>query len=213
MNQTRIKKSLFGLLAGGMLAAAFAFSEYAAYEPYTLSYNSTYAGSHEGIQAGWTLDNRGGNLRVSIAGGYDVLKDVSNLRGSSLYRDLNLMDEGVATLETSLLFREGFDGLKLVLTDSEKNVTYQLETDDGAFYLLEKDGRRKVYTPSNTSARFHILITLDFETGRANTVIADTNCGDSDLLSDNIHRFAFATTPEDTLTVVPSGLKLVANAL
>lgn len=30
MNQTRIKKSLFGLLAGGMLAAAFAFSEYAA---------------------------------------------------------------------------------------------------------------------------------------------------------------------------------------
>lgn len=211
MNQTRIKKSLFGLLAGGMLAAAFAFSEYAAYEPYTLSYNSTYAGSHEGIQAGWTLDNRGGNLRVSIAGGYDVLKDVSNLRGSSLYRDLNLMDEGVATLETSLLFREGFDGLKLVLTDSEKNVTYQLETDDGAFYLLEKDGRRKVYTPSNTSARFHILITLDFETGRANTVIADTNCGDSDLLSDNIHRFAFATTPEDTLTVVPSGLKLVAN--
>ena len=142
MNQTRIKKSLFGLLAGGMLAAAFAFSEYAAYEPYTLSYNSTYAGSHEGIQAGWTLDNRGGNLRVSIAGGYDVLKDVSNLRGSSLYRDLNLMDEGVATLETSLLFREGFDGLKLVLTDSKKNVTYQLETDDGAFYLLEKDGRR-----------------------------------------------------------------------
>ena len=87
MNQTRIKKSLFGLLAGGMLAAAFAFSEYAAYEPYTLSYNSTYAGSHEGIQAGWTLDNRGGNLRVSIAGGYDVkLSEVHGMaqRGGSV---------------------------------------------------------------------------------------------------------------------------------
>lgn len=209
MNRKQLKKRLVTLAAGALFAGLFTAS--AAYEPYTLSYNSTYAGSHEGIQAGWTLDNRGGDLRISIAGGYDVLKDTSTMRGSSLYRDLNRMDEGIATLETSFAFRDGFDGLKLVLTDSDGNITYQLETDDNAFYLLEKDSRRKLYAPDNRKASFHVLITLDFETGKANTVIAGQNFGDSALLSDNINRFAFSTTPEDTLTLVPSGLKLVAN--
>ena len=115
MNRKQLKKRLVTLAAGALFAGFFTAS--AAYEPYTLSYNSTYAGSHEGIQAGWTLDNRGGDLRISIAGGYDVLKDTSTMRGSSLYRDLNRMDEGIATLETSFAFRDGFDGLKLVLTD------------------------------------------------------------------------------------------------
>lgn len=211
MNTPKRFKTLCGTVLAALLAVMSAAAASAAYEPYTLSYNSTYAGSHEGIQAGWTLDNRGGLLRTTIHGGYDMLKDTSTLRGSSLYRDLNLMEEGVATLETSLVFREGFDGLKLILTDADGNVTYQLETDDGAFYLSETNGRRKIFTPQDTAARIHVLVTLDFETGRAHTVLADTDCGDSDLLSDNIRRFAFTTTPEDTLTLVPSGLKLVAN--
>ena len=142
MNTPKRFKTLCGTVLAALLATMSAAVASAAYEPYTLSYNSTYAGSHEGIQAGWTLDNRGGLLRTTIYGGYDTLKDTSTLRGSSLYRDLNRMDEGVATLETSLLFREGFDGLKLILTDADGNVTYQLETDDGAFYLSEADGRK-----------------------------------------------------------------------
>ena len=208
--QNRMKNAV--LFAAGLLAAAGVFSASAAYEPYTLSYNNTYAGSHEGIQSGWTLDNRGGPLRTTIMGGYDTLKDTSTFRGSSLYRDLNLMEQGCATLETALSFREGFDGLKMVLTDKDGRVTYQLETDNNAYYLVQTDGsRRKLYTPANPQAYTRLRITLDFETGKAHTVIADTDCGESELLSDNIRRFAFTTTPEDTLTLVPSGLKLVAN--
>ena len=98
MNTPKRLKTLFGTVLAALLTVMSAAAASAAYEPYTLSYNSTYAGSHEGIQAGWTLDNRGGLLRTTIHGGYDTLKDTSTLRGSSLYRDLNLMEEGVATL-------------------------------------------------------------------------------------------------------------------
>lgn len=96
MNTPKRFKTLCGTVLAALLATMSAAVASAAYEPYTLSYNSTYAGSHEGIQAGWTLDNRGGLLRTTIYGGYDTLKDTSTLRGSSLYRDLNRMDEGVA---------------------------------------------------------------------------------------------------------------------
>ena len=71
-------KKLFAGLITKVAAAALSIASYAAvYEPYTLCYNSTYAGSHEGIQAGWVLDNRGGALRTSIFGGYESLTDIA----------------------------------------------------------------------------------------------------------------------------------------
>ncbi|MGN1121557.1 MAG: hypothetical protein ACI4RV_04245, partial [Eubacteriales bacterium] len=200
-------------IISALLAAVAALSAYAAvYEPYTLCYNSTYAGSHEGIQAGWTLDNRGGSLRTSIMGGYDTLSDISPLHGSALYRDLNRTDEGVVTFETALSIKNGFDGLTMCFTDSAGELTYALETDDGSFYLLGADGTRtKLFTPADQTASFRFLITLDFENGVSRTVISGVEYQEAPLLSDNIARFAFRTSAQDILTVVPKGVKLTAN--
>ncbi len=206
----RIGKSLCSAL---LVALSLGFGAAATnYEPYTLCYNSTYNGSHEGIQAGWMLDNRGGPYRTSLSGGYEYLRDESNLRASSLYRDLNRTDEGCVYMETRVSFQTGFDGLNMRFTDDAGNIVYSLETDNGAFYLRTgDDSRTLVFTPTQTNKNFHFIITLDFENGSANTVIDGVDYGTSALLSDNIMRFAFATTHEDILTVVPSGLKLVAN--
>ena len=204
-----IKKFLiFALLVSAMALGVFS----AVYEPYTLCYNSTYAGSHEGIQAGWTLDNRGGFLRTGIMGGYDTLSDISPLHGSALYRDLNRTDEGVVTFETALSIKNGFDGLTMCFTDSSGELTYALETDDGSFYLLGADGARtKLFTPADQTASFRFLITLDFENGVSRTVISGVEYQEAPLLSDNIARFAFRTSAQDILTVVPKGVKLTAN--
>lgn len=206
----RIGKSLCSALlvslSLGLGAAAQSF------EPYTLSYNSTYSGSHEGIQAGWTLDNRGGPFRTTLSGGYDYLRDESNLRACSLYRDLNRTDEGRVHMETRVTFQHGFDGLSMRFTDEDGSTVYSLETDNGAFYVRgTDDSRTLLFTPTQTNKTFHFIVTLDFENGTTDTVIDGVDYGTSVLLSDNIMRFAFSTTHEDILTVVPGGLKLVAN--
>lgn len=205
-------KKLFAGLITTVAAAALSIASYAAvYEPYTLCYNSTYAGSHEGIQAGWVLDNRGGALRTSIFGGYESLTDISAVRGNALYRDLNLTDEGVVTAETKINFRSGFDGLSVRFADESGNITYSLETDNGAFYILEQDGSRRKLLDGSESQTYHLIITLDFENGTANTVISGTNYGNTQLLSDNIQHFGFYTSAEDVLSIVPSGTKITAN--
>ena len=202
-------KKLFAGLITTVAAAALSIASYAAvYEPYTLCYNSTYAGSHEGIQAGWVLDNRGGALRTSIFGGYESLTDISAVRGNALYRDLNLTDEGVVTAETKINFRSGFDGLSVRFADESGNITYSLETDNGAFYILEQDGSRRRLLDGSESQTYHLIITLDFENGTANTVISGTNYGNTQLLSDNIQHFGFYTSAEDVLSIVPSGTKI-----
>ena len=200
------------ILTAALAAAAAALTVGAAgYEPYTLCYNTIYAGSHEGIQAGWTLDNRGGPLRTGIQGGYETLTDVSTFRGCSLYRDLNRTDEGVVTLETAFSFKTGFDGLRVSFTDDNGALLYALETDDGAFYVRGAgEARRKLFAASSGGS-YRLIVTVDFENGTADTVINDVDYGTDPLLSDNMMRFAFSTTPEDELSVVPSGVKLTAN--
>lgn len=207
-----LKKALCAALLAALLATGIQAANQNL-EPYTLSYNSSYNGSHEGIRAGWTLDNRAGPFRQSIFGGYEYLRDESPLRASSLYRDLNRTDEGKVVMETRVSFRTGFDGLRMQFTTSDGDLVYSLETDNNAFYVQKADGTRtQLFAPSETTSHsFHFIITLDFESQTAHTIIDGTDYGTTPLLADRIDRFAFTTTPEDVLTIVPSGLKLVAN--
>ncbi len=193
-----------GIVLGAVAAGAV-------FEPYILSYNVTYRGSHEGIRAGWTLDNRAGSARNTIYSDYSTLVDCDTNRTSALYRDLNFTDEGIVTLETAFRVNIGFDGLTVKFTDSEGNVTYALETDNGAVYLHTAGGRRLLLSPSDKKASIHLLVTLNFETGKATTVLNGVDYGESSLLSDNISRFGFYTSREDILTVVPQGAKITAN--
>ncbi len=215
--QIMIKKVLC-TVAALMLICTLGFAVSAAsayYEPYVLCYNSTHSGAHEGIQSGWQLDNRGGRLKSSIETNYNMFDDVSNFKASALIRDLNKTDEGVVTLETGFKITQGLDGFGLCFMDENKKDTYALWIVDGKLATLQSDGSyRNLCTVPDTydSDYIRVIVKLDFETGKASTIINDVFYGTDTLLSDNIMRFAYRTTPEDIVTVLLYGYtKITAN--
>ena len=79
-------------------------------DAYPLTYNTSYAGSKEGINSGWRLDNRGGIPRVSIEGGYGSLADISKTEGTAMVREFNKVTTGLIDLETTVDMGGTFNG-------------------------------------------------------------------------------------------------------
>ena len=87
-----------------VMCFAVAVSAQTYYEPYTLSYNSNHKDTgwyRGGPHAGWVLDNRGGTPLSVNSIEYNTFQDTSTEHASSFYKNLNKVDEGVVTLETS----------------------------------------------------------------------------------------------------------------
>ena len=208
MKHTRFVPLFAAILA--MLLAVFALA--AEYDPYVLNNNSSYNGGHEGIWAGWTLDNRAGNPR-GLTGGYESLVDVSDTRASALYRDITRVDEGIVTFETRVRFTTGFDGFALRFTDDTRALVYELSAVDGYFAVKDSaDASPRKLVANNTPANStHLFVKLDFDGGTAETFINGTSYGTVPLLSDNILRYGFYSSKEDTLTAVFSTARLLAN--
>lgn len=209
------KKFLFSAVAVlavlGMGITAMAY-----YEPYILSYSDTHnnRGYRRTIQSGWSFDNRGGDFKVTTGGDFNTINDVSSIRGTQLYRDINRTDEGVVTLETMFKIRHGCDGFSLVFTDDNRDTVYSLETKDGYFYVLGKNTNTRLCEVPSTAAStyIHVRIKLDFENSQSTTTINGVDYRPRPLLSDNIVRFAYKTSPEDTITVSLFGpTKITAN--
>lgn len=182
------------------------------YEAYTLSNNTAYNGSREGIHAGWTYDNRAGNLRINVTAGYGTVVDTSLTESSVLYRDLNKVDEGTVAVETAITYVSGFDGLNLFMNDEDGNTVYSLITENGSYAVLGKNGEyTPFYTPAQMGQYVNIKLFIDFDTKNVRTVLDDASVIDTELLSDNIMRFGYGTSKEDTLTIQPDTLKMTAN--
>ena len=188
------------------------------YEPYTLSYNSNHkdTGNYRGApHAGWVLDNRGGtNMNVNSAD-YNVVRDISTTEAVSFYKNLNKVDEGVVTLETAFKIIVGRDGFKIRFTDEDGATVYSLETVSGSFKVLQSNGtyRTLCSIPSNYSTtNIRVVVKLDFDNKLAHTYINDTYYSQDALLSDNIMRFAYMTSKENTVTVnLTDTTKITAN--
>ena len=182
------------------------------YEAYTLSNNTSFNGSREGIHAGWTYDNRAGNLRLNVTSGYGTIIDNSDTESSCLYRDLNKVDCGTAAVETTVSYVGGFDGLNVFMNDENGNCAYSLITVDGSYAVLNKKGEyTEFYTPNEIGKSVNIKLFIDFDNKSVKTVLDDKNIIDTELLSDNVMRFGYGTSKEKKLTIQPGTLKFTAN--
>ncbi len=182
------------------------------YEAYTLSNNTAYNGTREGIHAGWTYDNRAGNLRTVVTAGYGTIRDTSTTESSCLYRDLNKTSEGKVALETTMYYLDGFDGLNMFFNDEDGNTAYSLITVNGSYAVVNADGSyTEFYVPQNLRSTSNIKVFLDFEKMTAKTVMEDKVEFESELLSDNIMRFGFSTSDEEKLSIQPGLTKITAN--
>ena len=166
----------------------------------------------DNLPSGWVLDNRGGTPMMSIEDSANTLVDISKTQGTALIRPFNEISEGKVTAEFSLKI-DG-DGGYFEFRDKDDNTSYLIKFIDGAWKRLDEDGNYvSVYEYGNLSSsvsfKFRLFIDIDEKT--AHIYINDTDGGTSDLLSDRIAEFRFATDREHTLSLEPGILNMVAN--
>ena len=201
-----------------VMCFAVAVSAQTYYEPYTLSYNSNHKDTgwyRGGPHAGWVLDNRGGTPLSVNSIEYNTFQDTSTEHASSFYKNLNKVDEGVVTLETSFKIANGRDGFKIRFIDENGKTVYSLETIGGNFKTLQPDASYRLLRAMPSTIRsinVRITVKLDFENKVAHTYINDSYYNTDPLLSDNIMRFAYMSDEKSTITVnLTNTTKITAN--
>lgn len=117
---------------------------------------------HDGVGSAWDYDNRGAAK----------LKDndphpISNISGkfpTGYIRELQTAKEGVFTLETTVIFSDGFDGFVMSFYDAEENDAMRIITRGNQFLALGAENEYvPLYAPEKTTGRFCFHITLDFD--------------------------------------------------
>lgn len=166
-------------------------------QAYLLNYTASMDGSKEGIQSGWELDNRAGNLRVTLAGN-NMLTDIMDDEKSRLIRHFNLITDDEIDARFSLKYSSGFDGNAAEFCDADGNPVYRIVCADGAFNIRNSDGSlSEIYRPSETlNTNFLFRIRIDLENGFSETYINNVYCGTHKLTGDKIKYFAYSTSDE-----------------
>ncbi len=169
----------------------------------------------ERIQAGWVHDNAGGPIKLTNNVSYVNLTDISDTLGTALIRDLSYTDTGKVVVET--LIKTGVNGTYIELRDENGWLTYKIKTIDNAWAILLPDGSYKKIMENafvdDKAETFTFRLILDLDALKATTIINDVSYGESDLVSDNILNFRFATDEKCTGTVTTGFLRIYVNYL
>ncbi len=148
---------------------------------------------HDGVGAGWDYDNRGAKKMRIDRGPYPI----SNISGefpTSYTRELQTTKEGVFTLETTVVFSDGFDGFLMCFFDGDENDTMRIVTKDNTFMALGADNEYvPIYKPENTLGEFYFNIILDFDEKTVTYYINSMWRATLPILSDSFKFFRFGT--------------------
>ncbi len=180
-------------------------------EAYLLCVTEKYNENYEGIASGWHLDNQGGSVRTSIKGTYGELNDISDEFGTALTKELNTINEGVITLETSITTDE--NGVSLDYLDEKANKTFSLYLEGNSWKALTAEGVKTVLENAfaDTKTEYTFKITLDLDNKTSKIIINGKDCGSFSLTSNEITAFRFATTDKAKVTLVLGNVYMTAN--
>ena len=167
-------------------------------QAYRLAITSSMDAYKEGIQSGWEVDNRAGNLRTSL-GGNTVLSDIMTDEKSRMIRHFNRITGDTVEIRARLSYSFGFDGNVIELCDSDDSPTYRLVNAGGAFCIQNADGTlTPLFAPQKTLTAFNFRIIVDLETGMGTTSINNVCYGEYPLLGNAIKYLAFSTSDSST---------------
>lgn len=185
-------------------------------DAYSLAYAATYENSRVGVASGWVLDNRAGEPRTSLYGGYHMLTDISTAESSAMIRDFNKTSTGKFTLVTNVELFNGFDGFALEYRNEEGNTVYKLVTNGGEWNIVDADGDLTAITSdADSNKKFSFVITVDLDNLVSTTTINGVNYGEHALCVDadeaNIYNFRFTTDGPHTLSAYLGSMEITAN--
>ncbi len=162
--------------------------------------NTGYGNWNAGqTESGWIIDTR-----ADDAVRHGTVNDISTTEASQVIREINNTTKGIINLRTAVTMRSGFDGAMLDFRNADGESVCRLQTVDGAWKFLQKNGAfTTVYDPAGkTEFVFDLKIDLYGET--VTVIINDKNCGTYPMsatgVSANIQSFRFASTDEDKVT-------------
>ncbi|MBR3415822.1 MAG: S-layer homology domain-containing protein [Clostridia bacterium] len=159
-------------------------------------YGSWNAGQTE---SGWLLDSR-----ADYGVRHGQIRDVSTAESSQVIREVNPTSKGVLNFRTSVDIKNGFDGAILDFRNTDDLSVLKLETRDGVWGILGRDGSfSTLYDPAGQT-KFVFDIKIDLYGESAGIVINDADLGLFPLaeagVNVNIGSFRFASGKEETVT-------------
>lgn len=166
-------------------------------QAYLLSYTPGMDGSKEGIQSGWELDNRAGNVRTTLAGN-STLSDIMDDEKSRLIRHFNLITDDKIDARFNIRYNSGFDGNVVEFCDEDGSAVYRLVCSNGAFNIQNADGTlTEIAKPTEGFRKTYLFrVIVDLEKGISETYINNVFCGKHPLLGGQIKYFAYSTSDE-----------------
>ena len=193
--------------------------EYTARDAYTFVYydgvmvNKLQADANtirENIESGWRLDNRGGPPRISIEENYSVVTDISETQPATLMREFNKIDKDKVVAEfvvTHAVKNGGF--VKFADIDVKDAFVYAII--DGKWNILGKDGKYTAVADAVEGTAYNFRVYMDIPAGKVRTYIDGKDCGESELLSDNIASIRYHINEKGTGSITPGKMNFVAN--
>ncbi len=166
-------------------------------------------GTHEALDSGWVYDNRGGVPRISIEESVSVVTDVSDNESAALIKEVN-KTEGERLVAEFSCSPYG-NGAYVEFRDEDGKSVYNVKVVDGKWAVLGKDAKYTPVAECLEANNYNFRIYLDQTTGKAITFINNVNCGESELLSDNILNFRYAVDEESMTHLKPGRINIVAN--
>ncbi len=165
-------------------------------QAYRLAITHSMDNSKEGIQSGWEIDNRAGNLKLAL-GGNSVLTDIMTDEKSRMIRYFNEITDEKIEIRARLTYSYNFNGNVIELCDETGSPAYRLVNSDGAFCIQNANGSlTPIYTPPANTKTFNFRITVDLEKGTGTTAINNVSYGTYPLLGDTVKYFAYSTSDE-----------------
>ena len=192
--------------------------EYNIHDAYQLVYNEgNYVtsivggktGTHESLDSGWALDNRGGAPRISIEETVSSVVDISDTEGTALIKEINKTEDERLVSEFECTAHG--DGAYIEYRDEDGKPVYSIKVVDGKWSVLSKDGKYTSLCKASTGKRDNFRLYFDQRTGKAKTYINNEYFGESELLSDNILNFRYAVDEKSRTALEPGKINIVAN--
>ncbi len=187
---------------------------------YLLVYNDSFDswGGKEGINSGWTLDNRGGSPRTSISDSYGSLADVSREYGTAMIREFNNTTTGLVQMEATFSISENSDGIYMDFRNKDGNPVYRLEAQNDTWTYLMADGTTKdIYPFDEGETAFTFKLLIDLDNARSTTLINGKDCGTLPLATagkakdTNLQTYRYGTTEESLGVIRGTSMFMAVN--
>ena len=159
------------------------------------------------MQSGWSYDNRGFAPKNADVTPYP-LSDTSTTEGTAHIRDLNVQENGVITLKTSIqIGGKTTDGAGIMFFSADEIPVYELITNNGYYCVRNANGDLTQLDYSVTLMQYESLyIVIDLDNGTSHTYIGGKDLGVHSLASDkSISHFKYFTTKEATNILLNHG--------